>query len=205
MNPDEQPQLPPLTADYLDQIAPQPKSILNLSRKQWLVLGGLGIAVLVLILAIIIGILTGNTKPTEKLAARLESTNVVVDDASSKIKSSSLRALNSNLKIYLTNTIRDIEAPLKKSGVNIDKLDKSVVKSESSDEMLATLEDARLNARYDRIYATEMAYRLDTIVTLMQQIYKNTNNKDLKAFLDGAHSNLKPTQKQFANFDETNY
>lgn len=205
MNPDQPPQIPPLSTDYLDQIAPQPKRRFSLDKKQWIILGGIGAVVVVLILAIIIGSMSSSTKPTETLAARLESTATVVDDAAGKIKSSSLRALNSNLKIFLTNTIRDIKTPLQKDGVDINKLDKDVVKKESSDKMLATLEDARLNARYDRIYAVEMAYRLDTIVTLMQQIYKNTNNQALKTFLDSAYNNLEPTQKQFANFDETNY
>lgn len=205
MYPEQPPNLPKLSPDYLDQIAPKPTKRLNLSPKQWLIFGGLGFLIIVVIGIIIIGNSVNNTRPTETLAARLQSTSKIVDDASSKIKSSSLRALNSNLKIYLTNTIRDIKEPLSKNKVNINKLSPDIVKAESGDKILSVLEDARLNNKYDRIYASEMAYQLNTIMALMEQIYKGSGGHDLKAFLEGAYGNLKPTQQQFAEFDETNY
>jgi hypothetical protein len=49
-----------------------------------------------------------------------------------------------------------------------------------------------------------MAYRLDTVITLMRQINGNTNNKDLKSYLDDAMTNLTPIQKQFADFNAAN-
>lgn len=205
MNPDQPPKLPPLSPDYLDQIAPQPRKRFNLSKKQLLIVAIAGGALLLAIILIIAGSFMSNSKPTEVLAARLQTTSEIVNDASTKIKSTSLRALNSNLKIYLTNTLRDIKAPLASSHVDIDKLNSDVLTAESGDTMLATLEDARLNAKYDRIYASEMSYQLDTIVNLMQQIYNGTNNKQLKSFLQNAYQNLEPTQQQFAKFDETNY
>lgn len=161
------------------------------------ILGGAFVIVMILVIAVGLG---GSKKPEEQLAARLQSTQTIVTSADSELKDSQLRALNSNLDIYLTNTNRDIAAPLLKDKIDITKLDKSVVTSEAGADVTARLEDARLNAVYDSTYAREMAYRLATIVSLMRQINSSTHNQDLKTFLASAYTNLQPTQKAFDDF-----
>jgi len=200
-----QPQ-PNLPADYLNQIAPQtPKKMpLNLSKKQLLVGGGLLAAILIVILLAVIINLTSNKKPFEQLVARLQSTATIVTNAQTDIHSSNLRALNSNLKIYLTNTNRDIAAPMLDVKIDVTKLDKDIVTSEAGTDITARLSDARLNAVYDTTYVREMSYRLDTIVNLMQQDYKSTGSTKLKSFLSSAYTNLQPIQKQFADFSDAN-
>ncbi|MDB5166943.1 MAG: hypothetical protein JWN26_88 [Candidatus Saccharibacteria bacterium] len=197
----------PLSVDYLNQIAPQaPKRKIPLTRKQMIVAGILGGAfIIVMILVIAVGLGGGGTKKQlEQLAARLQSTQTIVTAADSELNDSQLRALNSNLNIYLTNTNRDIAAPLLKDGIDVTKLDSSIVASESGADVTARLEDARLNAVYDSTYAREIAYRLATIVSLMRQINSSTSNQDLKTFLAGAYTNLQPTQKAFEDFDAAN-
>lgn len=199
----DKPSAPP---EYLNQIAPQAPKKAGFLPKQPLMLVAIG-AVIVIVITIVfmlISSLMTNTETTERLAARLITTASITDEATTNIKSTQLRALNSELKIYLTNTIRDIEPLLTNDNIKIDSLDKKITESESSTEILAVLEDARLNATYDRTYAREMAYQLDTIRVLMNQIYDNTNDKDLKSFLEGADSNLAPTQQQFADFNAAN-
>ena len=73
--------------------------------------------------------------------------------------------------------------------------------SESNEKILAKLEDARLNAIYDRSYARELSYQLETTMSLMRQIYNKTKNKDLKTFLEESYNNLEPIQKQFSDFN----
>lgn len=207
MDPNQQPIQPqqPISIDYLNQIAPQaPKRKLPFTKMQLIIFGALGIVLItVLILAATLNG-SGSKKPTQQLAARLQSTQTIVVDAKTKLKNSQLRALNSNLDIYLTNTNRDIAAPLLKDKVDVAKLDPAVVTAEAGADISLRLEDARLNAIYDRTYAREIAYRLDTIVSLMRQIYESTSNKDLKTFLDSAYTNLEPTQKAFEDFNTTN-
>jgi len=200
MYPDDNKQPPP---DYLNQIAPQAPRKIGFLRKRPILIASLG-AVVIVIIIIVTSVLLSGINPTERLAARLMATESTTDGATAKIKSTQLRALNSNLKIYLTNTVRDIEPLLTKENINIKKLSKNVISAESSEKMLATLEDARLNAIYDRTYAREMAYQLDTILTLMHQIYNDTGDKELKSFLGDAQKNLEPTQKQFADFNAAN-
>ncbi len=195
----------PISIDYLNQIAPQaPKRKLPLTRMQLIIFGVLGVALIVVMILVIIVGLTSSKNPTQQLAARLQNTQVIVNDAKTKLKSSALRALNSNLDIYLAETNRGIAAPLLKDKIDVTKLDKSIVASESGADVTTRLEDARLNAIYDRTYAREIAYRLETLVTLMRQIYSSTNNKDLKAFLETAYKNLEPTQKAFEDFNAAN-
>jgi hypothetical protein len=190
----------PINVDYLNQIAPQaPKKKMLLSRMQLIVVSIVGAAfVIVMILVAVVG---GGTKSLEQLAARLQSTEKIASSASTLIKNTQLSALNSNLKIYLTNTNRDIAAPLLKDKIDVTKLDKTIIANAAGTDVTARLEDARLNAVYDSTYAREMAYRLDTIVSLMHQIQHSTNNSDLRTFLDSALTNLLPTQKAFADFN----
>lgn len=199
MYPNNNPQTNP--ADYLSQISshiPQKKNFLS---GRPILAVGIGAVILLIIIMAISSILSGGVKPTEQLAARLLSTETTATSATTNIKSSGLRALNSDLKLYLTNTVRDITPLLTTDKINIKSLDKKVTAAESNTELLSTLEDARLNAVYDRTYAREMAYKLDTILTLMLQINNITKNKDLKSFLTNARTNLEPIQKQFADFN----
>ena len=200
MNPNDN---QPIPSDYLNQIAVKPPKKENFLQKQPILFGGIA-AVVILIALMILGSIPSSPKPSGQLAARLVATNDVVEDAAPKIKSTQLRALNSDLKSRLTDIIRDIKAPLLEEKLSISKLDKKIILAESNTKMLATLEDARLNGTYDRTYAREMAYKLDTILTLMRQIYNDTNNKDLKTFTNDKIKNLEPIQKQFADFNAAN-
>jgi hypothetical protein len=193
---------PPLPSDYLNQIAPQaPKRMpFTLGIKQVAVLG-VALILLVIILSVVVSSIAGGSRqPLERLSARLTATEAVVVDAQSNLKSSQLRSLNSNLKIYMTNTNRDVTTPLLAAGIDTKKISESVLKSESTDQLTTRLENARLNAVYDRTYAREMSYQLSTLLTLMNQIYGSTNNQQLKTFLKSSYDNLVPTQKSFADF-----
>lgn len=192
----------PLPTDYLNQIAPQApkKPIFSFGLKQMVMIGA-ALVILVIILAVIVNSIAGSKSgPIEHLAARLAATELVATNAQINLKSSNLRSVNSNLKLYMTNTNRDISAPLLEVGVNTTKLSKTITTSESTDALSARLEDARLNGTFDDTYSREMAYQLGTTMTLMNQIYKSTGNADLKAFLKSAYTNLQPTQASFANY-----
>lgn len=199
-----QPEQPSYSIDYLNQIAPQQTKRSLLSNKQLIIGGILGAIVVIVIVMSIILNAGGGTKPSQQLAARLQSTETIVADANSAIKSSQLRALNSSLKIFLTNANRDIAAPLLRDGITVTKIDKNIIASEAGTDITERLEDARLNAIYDRTYAREIAYRLQTIITLMRSIYESTRNQELKEFLSTAYTNLEPTQKAFADFNSVN-
>ncbi len=196
MNPDQN----PYPVDYLNQIAPQQKKLMLNSK---LVIGLISGVVLLVIIAVFIinSSATGPTQKIQTLAARLLTLQTITSDAQKTIKSSALRSINSTLTIYLENTNRDIVSPLAKSGVDVTKIDKSITQQEDGSALKQKLEDARLNALYDRTYSREMTYQLDTVATLMQDIYSNSGNKTLKDFLQTTASNLQPITKQLSEFN----
>ena len=201
MQPEQQNQYP---IDYLNQIAPQqPKQGMNNKFFFILIGGGLLVAIIVGILALT----SGNNGPTQKmqtLAARLTTLQTVSSDAQKKIKSGTLRSTNSTLTIFLTNANHDVIEPFSKNGVDIKKTDKSIQTKESGEKLKQTLEDARLNATFDRIYAREMSFQLDTVSALMKDIYASTGSKSLKEFLEKTNTNLQPIKDQLADFNAAN-
>jgi len=204
---DPTPPQSPLPADYLNQIAPQaPKKQLFQFGIRQVLLIGVALIILVSILVVIANAISaGKTDPLKHLSARLTATQIVVTDAQANLKSSKLRSLNSNLKLYMTNTNRDIEKPLLSAGIDIKKPNKAIAATEATTDLTTRLEDARLNAVFDATYAREMTYQLGTLMTLMNQIYKSTSNTELKTFLKSAYDSLQPTQESFAGFSGVAY
>jgi hypothetical protein len=189
--------------DYLNQIAPESKKP-GLNNKLFFLLIGGG-----LFLVIIIGLalLSGGTSSTtrlETLAARLQTLETISTASQKNLKSGVLRSTNSNLSIFLTNANRDIVSPLSKNNIKIKSLDKKIVISENGSALSAKLEDARLNAVFDRTYAREMSYQLATVSGLMKDIYTSTKSVSLKDFLVSTDANLQPIQQQLTDFNVVN-
>lgn len=208
MNPNQpQSPMPPLPPqDYLNQIAPQQvkKSFFVMGPKLVLIIGAF-LVIAVIVVAIVVNVLVQNSRgPLEHMAARLESTATIAAAAQKNLKSNQLRSLNSSLNLYLTDINGDIATPLKSAGVDVEKLDKKIVSAESGSDITATLEEARFNGYFDRTYAREMSYRLQTLITLMQQVYASTGNSELKSFVKTVYDNLEPTQKSFDEFNSAN-
>ena len=205
MNPDNNNQYPnsQYPIDYLNQIAPQSKKSGPSNRILVLVviIGG----VLALIVGFLMLISSGNgpTDASQTLAARLKTLQTVSDKSQKNIKSSALRGINSNLKIFLTSANRDIGEPLSTTGVDIAKLDKNIVAKENGTKLSESLEDARLNANFDNTYAREMSFQLATVEAVMGDIYEKTKSDSLKEFLLETSDNLQPIKKQLDEFNST--
>lgn len=188
--------------DYLNQIAPQQPKQADNKRFFLFIGGGLLIAIIVGVLALSSG--SGPTQKMQTMAARMTALQEISSNSQKNIKSGQLRTTNSTLTIFLTNANRDAAEPLKKSGVDIKKLDNKIKTAENGEKLKATLEDARLNATFDRTYSREMSYQLDTLAALMKQIYAETGSKSLKTFLESTDANLQPIKKQLTEFNAVN-
>lgn len=196
---------PQYSIDYLNQIAPQQQK--NTPNKLLVIVGILVILLIVTFAVIGLSRMGGASSSTklQTLAARLTTLQNIAGDAQPHIKNNQLRATNSSLNLHLAGANRDIAEPLAANGINMKKLDKSVVARENGTALIATLEDARLNAIYDRTYAREMGYQLRTTLLLMDDIAQSTNSKSLDAFIDTTKANLAPIEQQFDGFvDSTN-
>ncbi len=201
MNPQQQ-----SPVDYLNQIAPQaPKTSLLASKKRIFILIGILLVVGVIILSVALSALSASRKePWERLSARLSATSVIANSSTGLLKNTQLRSANSSIKIFLTNTQRDLAAPLLTADVDSKKMSPSVVAEESSTAMAARLEDARLNAKYDSTYAREMNFQLSNVLTLLKQLYASSSNTTNKEFLDTTYNNLAPIQQSLADFSASN-
>lgn len=190
------------TSNYLDEIAPKNNSRVNfLNQKPTLIFVILGVLTIITLLLIVFVQLTkGNSNTTEQLAARLTSIKATVDESTDNLKNSGIRAINSDLKIYLTNTIRDFKPILEKKNIDIEKLSPKILKIEANDKLLERLENARLDGRFDRIYAREMSYALESTNNLIVEIIKTNKDPDFKIFLENAKTNLTPIQEEFELF-----
>lgn len=191
-----QPDQNPIPVDYLNTIAPEPtKSPMNNKLFFGVIIG----ALIVLVLAVVFIVTTGgssNTQSLERLGLRLQSLQTISKNAEKNIQSSALLSTNGNLSTYLVNTNRNIATPLSAAGINLKKANKTLIVEESGTELSKKLEDARLNAVFDRTYAREMAYQLETTAVLMNKLYKSTNSTSLKAYLPGAYKDIVSLQKQ---------
>lgn len=194
------PNQPQYSIDYLNNIAPTPQKQPVNKRLLMLVAGG-GVLLLIILGFMLAAMLGGGSgDKLQTLAARLQTLQTVAHDAQVNIKSNDLRTTNSSLDIYLANANRDMATQLESRGINPAKLDKSIVAREAGTELIATLDDARLNAVYDRTYAREMSYQLATVTALIADIDASTSDKVLEKYLETTRANLTPIEEQLANF-----
>lgn len=194
----------PPPVDYLNQIAPKTTkpSLLKPGPKLLALIGGI-LVVIVIILSITVNVIVDARRtPLETLASRLTATETIVTDAQANLKSSQLRSLNSSLKLYLTNVNRDIGGVLDQAGVDTAKIDDSILTQESTTALSERLEDARLNGIYDRTYAREMAYKLATTLSLVQDISAGSYSDEVKTFAEDVYTNLAPTQEAFDSYED---
>jgi hypothetical protein len=205
MQPSQPPILPnPIPSSYLDEIA-APQKQPGMSNK--LLLGVIIGAVLIIIIFFIAALSSGGGSKAisvERLALRLQTLQKVSDNTHKNLKDSKLRALNSRLVTQLTNTNRDIAAPLEAADINIKKADKKLAAQENGEKLTKKLEDARLNGTLDRVYANEMGHELETSAILMENLFKSTKSKSLKKFLEDSYDDLSSLQKEFKDYTASN-
>lgn len=200
MQPDNQ----PLSSDYLNQIAaPAPVKTLN-PLVIWGLIGGL--LVLVVLVVVFVSAAAGGGNSSSSLAsvgAKIDNLKTVSEGAQKNIQSGELRSLNGNLTLVLTNADRDMSEPLSAKKIKLsDKKNSDITKVNSDFEALNNrLEDARLNAVYDRTYAREMTYALKTLHNDMGLLYKSTGSTSLKKALNTTDDNIEPLIDSFSRFN----
>lgn len=204
MQPDNQPQQPQFSSDYLNQIA-APAQVKTLSP---FVLWGIIAGALILIVTIVIFISSASgsgtsTSSLSSVAAKIAGLKVLTETEQDNIQSTELRTLGSSLTLTLTNANRDLEEPLKTNKISLKSKKVPAINAVNKDleEMTGRLEDARLNAVFDRTYAREMTFALKTLRSDMSTLYKNTKSKKLKTALETADANIKPISEEFASFN----
>jgi len=192
--------------DYLDQIAPGPSGAKFFSGNfTWILIG------LALVFMFAVGLITlnsggGNTIAAQTVYMRYDYFLKTIPTYTRHLKSSKLSATATDFRVFMTGAQHDLLDPLSKNGIvntgkDISKELKAKEKAHA-DEVGKKLEEAKLNAILDRVYARELAYQTGLILDQ----YKKMEKTKSKALIDNAKkaiTNLEPIRKSFAEFNET--
>ena len=196
----------PVPLDYLDQIAPvqQKQHIFGFNLKTVLLIGSALVILVIILSAAVSSVSNSRNELWQHLYARLNSLSTIVDDGTSKLKDGQLRTANSDLRLYVTNTSRDLDARLTALDINKKKIPEKITTSESSDKILEELEDARLNAKYDTAYSRETSYVLATMLSLLKQLSVSDKSTKNREFAQTAYTNLEPIYKTISEYSAEN-
>lgn len=196
----------PVPLDYLDQIAPvqQKHPSFGFNLRTILIIGVALIAVVIILSTAVSSVSNARSELWEHLYARLNSLSTIVNDGTSKLKDGQLRTANSDLRLYVTNTSRDLDTRLAVLKINTKKIPEKITTSESSDQILEKLEDARLNAKYDSAYSRETSYVLATMLSLLKQLSVSDKSATNREFAQTAYTNLEPIYKAIAGYSAEN-
>lgn len=192
--------------DYLNQIAPQApkKKVFELNIKNVLIISTI-LVVFVTILSLIVPALSGGKAESwQRLSLRIGTTASITDSARPYIKDSSLRSLNSDLKLSLTSAQRDIAPLLPSYGIDPNKMSDKIIAQEDGKLLVSALDEGRLNAMYDSTYAREMTYQVSTLLTLLQQLHSSTSGEKSKEYLETTYNNILPTYELLEKYSSTN-
>lgn len=194
---------PTYAVDYLDQIAPPPARAAFLSGFFGKAVIALGV---VFVLAVSLIVAFGNTKKTadiEQAAVRLEHMKSITYNNQKVLKDGKLLALNSQYQIWIAGAASEAKTLLAQAGVQKKSYDKKMVAEEqtTATELSDKFLDAKLNANLDRVYAKEMAYQTELLVTHYKKMSKASQAKAIRDYAKVAATNLEPIQKSFSEFN----
>lgn len=197
--PEHQPAYDP---NYLDSIAPappQPKFFSGTFGKLFFILIGVFVFAVSLIIAF-----SGkdNTADLQQVAVRLDNYNRVIEKYHPYIKSNNLKSINSEFKIWMSSSYRNAEELLKTGGVQKTDYDRGMVASEKqrADELDTELNDARLSARLNRVYASTMASEAEILINMYNAMETKSKSKMIRDYAKEVSANLEAIQKRFADF-----
>lgn len=205
--------------DYLNQIASEARPLvkkapgffgntLNLSMKQLKIIGGIIIAMVIILFIGMIA--TSGNKNSERdyvdeAYLRTNDLSSVIDSYRTEIRSSELRSISMSLKSVLSETsyilanaltndfeVKEISKPAKESTAERE--------SAIIGELVDNLEVARLNALLDRVFAREFTYQISLLISLETDILSRTKKEPFKSNLTSAKANLEAIHAQFDNF-----
>ena len=196
----------PVPLDYLDQIAPveQKRHLVGFNIRTILAISTALIILVVILSMAVSSVSSSRTEKWQHLYARLNSLAIIVSDGTDNLRNGDLRTANSDLKLYTTNTSRDLADRLTAMDISPKKIPKKITTSESSDTILETLEDARLNAKYDSAYSREVSYVLATTMSLLKQLSTSDKSAKSREFAQTAYANLEPIYTTISGYSAKN-
>lgn len=199
--------------EYLNQISmkshPTKNSKSGVFASKFFWVGAIGAAIFILIL--IIGGILGGARGNDKdrllaLILHMDNTSEVIEEYQPNVKSSDLRSYSASLHGVLSNTSRELTDYIaEKYNMKPKDANEGITEEETlaKDNLANELFEAKINGNLDRIYAHKMAYEISLITSREIQLYKSTNNENLKEVLDTSYNSLSNLYDKFNDFSET--
>ena len=199
MQPDNQ-----TPADYLDQIAAQPRTDTMSPLMLWGLIGG---GLLIAVFFVVILFSSSGPSKTERFTGyvqRVQSLRSVVSDSAQTIQSSQLRSHNSTLGTLLGGAEQGATTFIGQYDLKeMPEIAEGSSLAIEFSELTSTLDDARLNAVFDRTYAREMAWQLGQLRSELQILYDGARDNDFQEYLVETDKNIEPLVKRFSEFNDT--
>ncbi|MBM3210154.1 hypothetical protein FJZ39_02340 [Candidatus Saccharibacteria bacterium] len=197
------PPQPAYSIDYLNQIAaPAPKAGLSKGMKTLLIAAG---AMLLITLPLLLfSALSGSTTQIslDRLAARSSNLSAVISDSHDNIDSTELRQINSSLSASMKNISAGTTEQLKAQSTTLETA-KKANPNETTGALSARLDDAELNATFDRSYVREMAFEVKTTLILIDSLGAKARDEATVDFLRQSYNNLNQSYEQLEAFGKT--
>ncbi len=188
--------------NYLDSIAPAPpapKFFSGSFGKIFFIMIGL----LFLAVSIIIAFSgKDNTADLQQMAVRLDNLNKTTNIVHKNLRSSNLSTVNSNYRLWIADSKRQAEELLSLGGVKKTDYSKDMVAEENTlmIELDEKYEDARLNAKLERIYSSSMASETEKLLNLFNVMARKNKSEKIREYAENASKNLEPLHKSFDEF-----
>jgi len=201
--PTGQPQTPPpqFDSNYLDQIStPVRQKTLN-PMLLWAMIGGVVLAVVILALVLLSSGAPSQTERISNLLARTQSLKTLTQDSVKTVKDSKLRAANGSLTTILSGMENEFTTYLTSSGEKTQKRPNDDPIAVEFATVSEKLEEARLNERFDTVYAREIAYQIKKIRSEFSTIYDDVKSESFKEILAKEDKNLEDLNTDFAAFN----
>ena len=196
-------QTPP-QATYLDQIAaPQAANTIK-PWQLWSFIGGVLLLVIILVVALMNAGGPSVGTRLSNFVYRVNALNDIADTNEENVQNSQLVADNAQMESILTGISQQSTDALASSGISklSDTPKDSPITAEFG-KLSNELDDARLNAVFDRTYAREVAYQLATLRAEIAAMLAHTNSESVTTYLKTSDGNLKPLEKEFSDFNDT--
>ena len=204
--------------EYLEQISSESRKKagagtgffgFNISpRLGKIIIGALIAAILIMIIGGIASIAGSSSSEKDYLSRIYLRTNNLMEaitNYNKKVKSSELRSMGNSLNAVLVETNYSVSSilnseyevtPAKAASEKITKEE-----DEDKEALMASLEDARISGRLDRIYAHNFTYAISMLSTLEADAIKKAKNTETANTLTSSKANLDKLYEQFDEFN----
>ncbi len=186
---------------YLDQIAAPVQQKKASPLLLWGMIGGVLLAVIVFMMILVSSGAPSPSQRVTSLLTRTQSLKSTTQDSAKKIKNSKLRAANSSLASILSGMENDFTTYLTSTGSKDPKADKDDPVTKEFAALSEKLEDARLNERFDTVYAREVGYQIKQIRSELTVAYKSVKSKSFQETLVKQDTSLEDLSKEFSSFN----